>query len=444
MRKGREERRGDDRVEQERIKKRSERERKSALHMQFARMLVKAGKKKKAASHYKTAAELNSAVSAVCHFNLASLVQGDDDDAARTHYREAIRHNSNMAEAWHNLGALLLRSSEDDDAYACFLKALRIRGDAGYPEARFNVATVLRKLGRQREAVAFSWTCLLGDIVRAEKDRVKIDVSPPSPVDCGNAPLVGNEGVDLTVVCVKWGTKYGPEYVNRLYAGVRRHLRKRHRFVCLTDDASGLRTKDDDFEVRELPKGWQGWWNKATLFDPATGLRGRVIYIDLDTVIVGSLDPIASFSGLFATLGTDNFRNERRKDGLNSSVMIFNPYKGAVVVDEKKDGSGRSTNDIVQIYERLVHFSSQIVGRTVHRFDHWLEMNLSRVPRLQALYPNLFVEYANDCSGGRSLPPGAAVVNFPLRPKPHEVKDPWISMHWVVDESDEGHGVGGS
>ena len=27
-----------------------------------------------------------------------------------------------------------------------------------------------------------------------------------------------------TVLCMKWGTKYGPEYVNRLYGMVRRHL----------------------------------------------------------------------------------------------------------------------------------------------------------------------------------------------------------------------------
>ena len=26
------------------------------------------------------------------------------------------------------------------------------------------------------------------------------------------------------VICMKWGTKYAPEYVNRLYAMVRRHL----------------------------------------------------------------------------------------------------------------------------------------------------------------------------------------------------------------------------
>jgi hypothetical protein len=50
------------------------------------------------------------------------------------------------------------------------------------------------------------------------------------------------------VICMKWGTKYGPEYVNRLYAMVRRHLSGDFRFVCLTDDSTGIRS-----EVQCLP-----------------------------------------------------------------------------------------------------------------------------------------------------------------------------------------------
>ncbi len=47
---------------------------------------------------------------------------------------------------------------------------------------------------------------------------------------------------------MKWGSKYGPEYVNRLYAMVRRHLRGGFDFVCLTDRPDGIRE-----EVRSLP-----------------------------------------------------------------------------------------------------------------------------------------------------------------------------------------------
>lgn len=41
---------------------------------------------------------------------------------------------------------------------------------------------------------------------------------------------------------MKWGTKYGPEYVNRLYA-MRRHLSGDFRFVCLTDSTEGIRSE---------------------------------------------------------------------------------------------------------------------------------------------------------------------------------------------------------
>ena len=52
----------------------------------------------------------------------------------------------------------------------------------------------------------------------------------------------------VNVLCIKWGRKYGPEYVNRLYAMVARHLRGPFQFVCLTDRSDGIRP-----EVRCLP-----------------------------------------------------------------------------------------------------------------------------------------------------------------------------------------------
>ena len=64
-------------------------------------------------------------------------------------------------------------------------------------------------------------------------------------------------GAQRHVLCMKWGTKYGPEYVNRLYAMVRRHLRGDFRFVCLTDDARGIRAEVQCLPIPplELPAG---------------------------------------------------------------------------------------------------------------------------------------------------------------------------------------------
>ncbi len=43
------------------------------------------------------------------------------------------------------------------------------------------------------------------------------------------------------IICIKWGTKYPAYYVNRLYAGIQRHLNRPFRFFCVTDDATDIR-----------------------------------------------------------------------------------------------------------------------------------------------------------------------------------------------------------
>ena len=42
------------------------------------------------------------------------------------------------------------------------------------------------------------------------------------------------------VVCIKWGEKFGSEYVNKLYNSIQRNLSLKHRFICLTDNAEGI------------------------------------------------------------------------------------------------------------------------------------------------------------------------------------------------------------
>ena len=42
------------------------------------------------------------------------------------------------------------------------------------------------------------------------------------------------------VICIKWGNKFGADYVNRLYKMVEKNLTLEHRFVCFTDDSKGI------------------------------------------------------------------------------------------------------------------------------------------------------------------------------------------------------------
>ena len=69
----------------------------------------------------------------------------------------------------------------------------------------------------------------------------------------------------MNVVCVKYGTKYGPEYVNRLYQGVKDNLTLPFRFICFTENREGL---DQNIVIMELKNKWQGWWSKVHIFNP--------------------------------------------------------------------------------------------------------------------------------------------------------------------------------
>ena len=52
------------------------------------------------------------------------------------------------------------------------------------------------------------------------------------------------------VLCLKHGTKYSANYVNKLYNMVKRHCTLDYEFVCLTDDSAGI-----DENVKILPMG---------------------------------------------------------------------------------------------------------------------------------------------------------------------------------------------
>lgn len=110
--------------------------------------------------------------------------------------------------------------------------------------------------------------------------------------------------------------RYGPEHVRVLRASVARHLRMPHEFLLITDRPDddygpGVRTMRlwDDF--RGLP-GWRsnggGCWHRLKAFDRKVGRRigARFVWLDLDCVITGPLDPLFDRPEPFVTLENAN------------------------------------------------------------------------------------------------------------------------------------------
>lgn len=209
----------------------------------------------------------------------------------------------------------------------------------------------------------------------------------------------------LNVACVKWGEAYGPEYVNILADMVARSLRRDFKFICFTDDPEGI---GPAVEARPLPPDLHGWWTKLYLFKPGH-FDDRVLYFDLDTVILGGLEELAEYDGDFAIL--EDFY---RKEGYGSGVMAWRPDFGA------------------HIWERYVEAGyPKMAGGD----QTWIERCVKDVDFLQTLYPQRFRSYKADCQD--DIPAGTWVVCFHGQPKPHNCGHAQIEQVWRIGGSKE-------
>jgi len=139
--------------------------------------------------------------------------------------------------------------------------------------------------------------------------------------------------LEKNVICIKWGNKFGPEYVNRLYSMVEKNLTIPHRFVCFTDNSDGI---NPNIEIRPLPNlNDEGLpekaWKKLGLFtDKLADLQGQALFLDLDVVIMKNIDSFFELPGEFIIIKDWDFPNDIIG---NSSVFRFEVNKHADIIE---------------------------------------------------------------------------------------------------------------
>ena len=236
------------------------------------------------------------------------------------------------------------------------------------------------------------------------------------------------------VVCLKWGTKYSADYVNRLYNMVNRHLDAPFSFYCMTENSEGVYP---EINILPLPNlELKGWWYKLYLFkNEFYGLSGKILFLDLDVVITGDLTQLIHYDSekLYISQDQDVGR-------YNSSVMCF------------------TIGTLSYIWDSFWQQREKIV-QSYHGDQDWIE----RVCIDAEIYPKpLIVSFKYDCNsrakfGGGSLgrwfrkqglfkpkklstiPDGASIVLFHGKPDPEDVMhdsydkyrySPWVIEHW--------------
>lgn len=140
-------------------------------------------------------------------------------------------------------------------------------------------------------------------------------------------------GVDvLTVTCVwvQGEYPYTADYVTRLEAMARRWIARPFRFVCLTDQPWAFQSPIDTVPIA-CPERCSAPWAKLEVFNPARRWGGRVLYLDLDSLIVAPLDSLIDTPAECAITDDPPKQWERTRDRfgrriirrVNSSVMAW-------------------------------------------------------------------------------------------------------------------------
>lgn len=230
----------------------------------------------------------------------------------------------------------------------------------------------------------------------------------------------------VLVLCMKWGTLYSAEDVNRLQRQVARNLKRPHRFICFTDDANGLDAGIEAMPLPELglPKGHKdSRWQKLSLFRADLfGLQGTALFLDIDLVVMNDLDAFFDLPGEFYIIRDDDlFRakplrkiNPERDRFLhsvgNSSVFRYKIGAHSYILDAYLADPAAATAN----YEISQQFQSAQLARHGH-LHYW--------PK------GWCVSFKNDCVPRNfrsffrdpAMPDGAKIVLFAGNPKMAEV-----------------------
>lgn len=224
-----------------------------------------------------------------------------------------------------------------------------------------------------------------------------------------------------TVACLKWGTKYTAKYVNVLYSMVQRNLTLPHRFVCATDDPTDIRSEveilplhnEGTLNIPDDRKG-KGWWYKLMFFkNQPWDLAGKILFLDLDVVIVDNIDCFFERNSNFSIVREWN----AKKDRFQSSVFCLD------------------TGSKTHVWNNFSKDPDKVIGR-LHGDQDWMTENI----REFNLFPSKWVQsYKYHCKDSEKPPENAKIISFHGRPNPHEAHEyqdkkvspsKWVKEYW--------------
>ncbi len=214
-----------------------------------------------------------------------------------------------------------------------------------------------------------------------------------------------------------------------------------HRFVCFTDDTQGLDSKIETYPlpqitIPDVPTRSSNW-RKLGLYRAGVGdLHGTCLYLDLDVVIVNSIDSFFEFEpGQFCAVRewvqTHRKVIARRPGEYNTSVFRFEAGTTQKIVDRFQSQGER----VLSEFRREQQFVTHTVKDRIRAWPGEWVASFKR--QCLPVFPlNLIKPPA--------LPANARIVAFHGNPNPDQaaagyrdgpwhrkcMATPWVSQNW--------------
>ena len=250
----------------------------------------------------------------------------------------------------------------------------------------------------------------------------------PMPLEISSSEQqnsITNSNVKITVLCVRFGNKYGREYVERLRNMVSRHLTVPYEFTCLTDDQHPI----DKVRTIYQPNSnySRGWWHKIHMFDPNLPLRGRILYFDLDVIIHQNIDKLALYEpNQFVGILDFNRKFYSAWKNLNSSVLAWNHGTQNNIWEQFKQRP--------QDAQRLHGDQDWIWKLTNNKIKfwprEWIQSYKWEIRSREELTVFNGKRQFKDIKNDLIIHPECSVAVFHGEPNPCEVKDKFVIDNW--------------
>jgi hypothetical protein len=244
---------------------------------------------------------------------------------------------------------------------------------------------------------------------------------------------------------MKWGTKYSAEYVHILASMVKRNIKVPYRFICMTDDLSGIDPSIETFPIKEFPEPAPEYykceaWRKLLLFEkPLYDIEGKILFFDLDLLVVGNIDCFFTYSDKMAII--ENWSQPNRLIG-QASAFCFEMGKYQYLLKNYLD----APDETAKKYRTEQVYITRALGKKGFDFfpDKWCRsfkfhcmsggfLNIFITPKQRPHSTKLIVFHGNpnpsDALAGIWGKPVPWYKKFYKTVKP----TPWIADYWKSD-----------